>query len=56
MIGKFYIYNALHLGANFIEIGRHPSCDLCGESPRIKGLTGEGSATYGNDESSDPGY
>ncbi len=46
MIGRFYIYNALTLGASFIDIGRRPGCELCGENPAIRALTGEGSVKY----------
>jgi adenylyltransferase/sulfurtransferase len=46
MIGKFYIYNALSLSASFIDIGRRPGCELCGEYPTIRTLTGEGSVDY----------
>jgi molybdopterin/thiamine biosynthesis adenylyltransferase len=55
MIGKFYIYNALNLSASFIEIGKRPGCDLCGDNPRITALIGKGSTTYG-ESSCDPGY
>ena len=46
MIGKFYIYNALTLTMNIVDVGRNAGCDLCGENPRIKNLTGEVSADY----------
>ena len=46
MMGKFYIYNALRLTMEIIETGRNPECALCGENPRIDGLTGEHSGEY----------
>jgi adenylyltransferase/sulfurtransferase len=46
MIGKFYIYSALSLTMEIIEIGRNPDCALCGENPRITSLTSEVSAEY----------
>jgi sulfur-carrier protein adenylyltransferase/sulfurtransferase len=46
MIGKFYIYNALTLTMQVIEVGRNAKCPLCGENPRITSLTGVASAEY----------
>jgi len=46
MIGKFYIYNALTLSTRFVETGKDPDCPLCGKSPSITGLVGDGSAEY----------
>jgi adenylyltransferase/sulfurtransferase len=41
MIGKFFVYNALSLTTELIETGKNPDCALCGENPRITGLTGK---------------
>jgi molybdopterin/thiamine biosynthesis adenylyltransferase len=49
MIGKYYIYNALTLTMKVIETGRNPDCLLCGATPGIKALTGEGSVSYKED-------
>ena len=46
MIGRFYIYNALNASTATVDLGRRPGCALCGESPTITALTGEGSAEY----------
>ena len=46
MIGKYYIYDALALTSRFIETGKNIDCPLCGASPKIAALTGEGSVEY----------
>lgn len=46
MIGKFYIYNALTLTSQIIDVGRNADCALCGDNPRITSLTSEVSAEY----------
>jgi len=46
MIGKFFLYNALDLTVEIVETGRNPDCSLCGESPTITSLVGEGSVQY----------
>jgi len=46
MIGQFYVYNALTLNVEILEIGKNPDCPLCGVSPRIMSLVGDGSVDY----------
>jgi sulfur-carrier protein adenylyltransferase/sulfurtransferase len=46
MIGKFYLYSALNLTNRILETGKDPNCPLCGETPRIRALLGEGSVDY----------
>jgi sulfur-carrier protein adenylyltransferase/sulfurtransferase len=47
MIGTFYIYDALNPANNrLFETGRRIDCPLCGESPRITAVSGEGSVEY----------
>jgi len=46
MIGKYYIYNALNLTTKILETGKNPECSLCGASPKIMSLTGEGSIEH----------
>jgi len=46
MIGKFFLYNALTLTMEIVETGRNPDCRLCGGSPTITSLVGEGSVEY----------
>jgi adenylyltransferase/sulfurtransferase len=50
MIGKFFFYDALTLMMKTVEIGKNPDCPLCGETPGIKALIGEGSVSYEEDE------
>ena len=50
MIGKFFIYEALDSMMKTIETGKNPDCSLCGGMPQIKGLIGEGSVSYEEDE------
>jgi adenylyltransferase/sulfurtransferase len=47
MIGKYYIYNALTLTSRFVDTGRNIDCPLCGTSPKITSLVGDGSVEYG---------
>jgi len=47
MIGKYYIYNALTLTSRIVETGKTPDCPLCGTSPKITSLVGDGSVEYG---------
>jgi adenylyltransferase/sulfurtransferase len=46
MIGRFFIYDALRAFFQVVETARRPDCPLCGETPRITGLIGPGSAHY----------
>jgi sulfur-carrier protein adenylyltransferase/sulfurtransferase len=46
MIGKFYLYNALSLTSRVLETGKNQHCPLCGETPRIRALVGDGSMDY----------
>jgi adenylyltransferase/sulfurtransferase len=46
MVGKFYLYSALRLDTKIVEAGRRRDCLLCGESPRITAVVGEGSVAY----------
>jgi hypothetical protein len=46
MIGKFFVYDALTLMMKTVETGKNPDCPLCGETPKIKALIGEGSVSY----------
>jgi sulfur-carrier protein adenylyltransferase/sulfurtransferase len=46
LIGKFYLYDALNLKTSIVETGRRRDCPLCGESPRITAILGEGSTEY----------
>jgi molybdopterin/thiamine biosynthesis adenylyltransferase len=50
MIGKFFVYDALTLMMKNIETGKNQDCPLCGETPRIKAIVGEGSVAYEEDE------
>jgi adenylyltransferase/sulfurtransferase len=50
MIGKFFIYEALDLMMKTVEIGKNPDCPLCGRTPRITAIVGEGSVSYEEDE------
>jgi adenylyltransferase/sulfurtransferase len=50
MISKFFVYDALTLTMKTIETGKNPDCPLCGETPGIKALIGEGSVSYEEDE------
>ena len=50
MIGKFFVYDALTLMMKTVETGKNPDCPLCGETPGIKALIGEGSVSYEEDE------
>ena len=50
MIGKFFIYEALTLTMQTVETGKNLDCPLCGETPRIKAIAGEGSVSYEEDE------
>jgi molybdopterin/thiamine biosynthesis adenylyltransferase len=50
MIGKFFIYEALDLMMKTVEIGKNLDCPLCGGTPRITALIGEGSVSYEEDE------
>jgi len=38
LIGRFLIYNALESDFKTFTIKKNPSCHLCGEEARIKGL------------------
>ena len=49
MIGKFFVYDALTLMMKTIETGKNPDCPLCGGTPRITALIGEGSVSYEED-------
>jgi hypothetical protein len=49
MIGKFFIYEALDSMMKTIETGKNPDCPLCGGTPRIMALVGEGSVSYDED-------
>ncbi len=46
LIGKFFLYNALTLTVEIVKTGRNPDCALCGGSPTITSLMGEGSVEY----------
>lgn len=47
IIGSFYIYDALNPRNNrLFDTGRRADCPLCGESPRITAVVGEGSVEY----------
>ena len=50
MIGKFFIYEALDSMMKTVAIGKNQDCPLCGETPRIKAIVGEGSVAYEEDE------
>jgi adenylyltransferase/sulfurtransferase len=50
MIGQFFVYDALTLTMKTVAIGKNPDCPLCGETPSIKALMGEGSVSYEEDE------
>jgi hypothetical protein len=50
MIGKFFVYDALALMMKTVETGKNPDCPLCGGTPRITALIGEGSVSYEEDE------
>ena len=50
MIGKFFLYDALTLMMKTIETGKNPDCPLCGVTPLIRALIGEGSVSYEEDE------
>jgi adenylyltransferase/sulfurtransferase len=38
LIGKFMIYNAMDLDFRLFPVGKNPSCPLCSEKSKIKGL------------------
>jgi adenylyltransferase/sulfurtransferase len=42
MVGRFFIYNALTLTMRFVETAKNIHCPLCGETPLITELTGNG--------------
>jgi adenylyltransferase/sulfurtransferase len=46
LIGKFFLYNALTLTVEIVKTGRNADCSLCGGSPTITSLVGEGSVEY----------
>jgi adenylyltransferase/sulfurtransferase len=46
LVGRFFVYDALELGARTFETGRRQDCPLCGEKPRITAVFGEGSVEY----------
>jgi molybdopterin/thiamine biosynthesis adenylyltransferase/rhodanese-related sulfurtransferase len=47
LIGSFYVYDALNpRNSRLFETGRREDCPLCGESPRITAVSGEGSVEY----------
>jgi adenylyltransferase/sulfurtransferase len=50
MIGKFFVYDALALMMKTVEIGKNIDCPLCGATPKIEALIGEGSVSYEEDE------
>ena len=50
MIGKFFVYDALALMMKTVETGKNQDFPLCGETPKIKTLIGEGSISYEEDE------
>jgi hypothetical protein len=50
MISKFFIYDALTLTMKTVQTGKNPDCPLCGGTPQIKALVGEGSISYEEDE------
>jgi molybdopterin/thiamine biosynthesis adenylyltransferase/rhodanese-related sulfurtransferase len=46
LLGRFFVYDALELGTRIFTTGRRHDCPLCGESPRITAVFGEGSVEY----------
>jgi sulfur-carrier protein adenylyltransferase/sulfurtransferase len=46
MIGRFYLYDALHLDTRIVETGKRMDCPLCGINPKITTVFGEGSVDY----------
>jgi sulfur-carrier protein adenylyltransferase/sulfurtransferase len=49
MIGRFFIYEALDSMMKTVAIGKNPDCPLCGGTPQITALVGEGSVSYDED-------
>lgn len=38
LIGQFLIYNSLESDFRLFKVGKNPSCPLCNDEPKIKGL------------------